>query len=320
MGTIMEISEYVKDNLSLDEISELLNNLGLEHTLNNNSIRMCCPFHNGNNPTSFSIKEGFIWYCFTGCKEGGNLIKFFKKYYNTESEEEIISNIVENVTIKDTKQRVKQETPYTPTLFPVRILGKLVALNKYRGFTKETLWRYSVVLNKSHNNVVFPIKDKKGDIYGATCRTLNPNYKEQKMAKWVHYPPSIRTSHFLYGIDVIENPKKIFICEGCVDVLNLYQNGFNGVAIYGTKMSVEQMNMLMQFPLCKKILALDGDKSGVLGTLKILKKYPFFSVAKIPWGTDIGALSKLEIDSLEILTMEEFYEYYNFLLQHQMLE
>jgi DNA primase len=108
-----------------------------------------------------------------------------------------------------------------------------------------------------HDTVLFPIKD----LYNSTVAVAS---RSVDVKKYIH--SSYSKHRHLFGLNItykeILRTRKVFIVEGNFDLLTLYENGItNVVAMLGSKLSVEQLSLLVRFA-DEIIIATDGDKPG----------------------------------------------------------
>jgi DNA primase len=108
-----------------------------------------------------------------------------------------------------------------------------------------------------YDTVLFPIKDLYNNLVAVASRSVD-------VKKYIH--SSYSKSRHLFGLSVtypeILRTRKAIIVEGNFDLLRLYENGVrNGVALLGSKLSLEQLSLLTRFA-DEIIIATDGDKPG----------------------------------------------------------
>ncbi len=125
--------------------------------------------------------------------------------------------------------------------------------------------KYYEIMN---SRITFPIF-KGNKVIGISGRAID-NKIEPKYLNTI----GLQKNSTLYAINITKNyiksENKAIITEGYFDALSVYKIGFkNVVAIMGTNISQEQLNLLKKY--CNKVLLiLDQDKSGTEATLKLL--------------------------------------------------
>lgn len=125
------------------------------------------------------------------------------------------------------------------------------------------------------NRVIFPIKNADGQVVGFSGRAIDENNE----IKYLNTP---ETDYFIKGhnlynyssLEFDENNSTIYLCEGYMDVIALYQIGIkNAVAIMGTALTDQQIELIKaKLNQIKRIvLALDNDESGKKATITCIK-------------------------------------------------
>ncbi|WP_027121896.1 DNA primase [[Mycoplasma] imitans] len=125
------------------------------------------------------------------------------------------------------------------------------------------------------NRVMFPIKNADGNVVGFSGRTIDENNE----IKYLNTP---ETDYFIKGhnlynyfsLDLSTDHSTLYICEGYMDVIALYQIGIkNAVAIMGTALTDQQIDLIKakNKEIKKIVLALDNDDAGRKATLTCIK-------------------------------------------------
>lgn len=108
-----------------------------------------------------------------------------------------------------------------------------------------------------YDTVLFPVKDLYNNLVAVASRSVD-------VKKYVH--SKYTKSRHLFGLNIaykeILKTRKVFVVEGNFDLLTLHQNGItNAVAMLGSKLSLEQLGLLLRFAE-EIIIATDGDTPG----------------------------------------------------------
>ena len=125
------------------------------------------------------------------------------------------------------------------------------------------------VHDKFWNRVMFPIMDVNNKVIGFGGRVMGDG-----MPKYLNSPETkiFDKSRNLYGLNFarISRRKNIIICEGYIDVIALYQAGFdNAVASLGTAFTGLQANLLKRYT-DEVFICYDSDEAGVKATLRAI--------------------------------------------------
>lgn len=322
--------EYLKNNI---KIKDLLEKYGVTEFHGEGKGRCKCPIHGSNNPTSFAYDtEQNLWYCHSGCNTGGDIfdfiitkehmigdhafmqsVHFISELFNID-----ISNMsIEMRTInymQETRKWIQQMTKKTTIddiePYDIAQLGTLYKLNSYRNFTKETLDYFGIkycekaiiydkISNKEihiNQRIVVPIYHN-NMLIGVTMRKT----RKQDMIKWLHQPSGIYMGNYIYNSNNIKADKPILITEGCGDVWNAHQNGYDNVcAMFGAHMTDTQESILLSKGY-ELLLGLDPDYAGIKATQDIysrLRHKMNIRFLNVPIGQDVGDLTKEKTSNL----------------------
>jgi DNA primase len=101
---------------------------------------------------------------------------------------------------------------------------------------------------------ILPFRDPEtGDLIGYQS-------KSQKERKFLNYPPGLSKKGTLFGYREALPSPAVAVVESPLDAVLLHRIGFPAVAICGSKVSDEQMELLQEFDLV--VFALDNDDAG----------------------------------------------------------
>ncbi|MDD3414850.1 MAG: CHC2 zinc finger domain-containing protein [Lachnospiraceae bacterium] len=316
--------DFILQNVKFNDLLDYYN---INYNMHGDMIRACCPIHNGTNPTAFvaDINKG-LYYCHTGCKQGGNIIGFVEKIENIKFRNAIdkiseIMNIdISNMEILNTQKSVDDTKKWIDMMktkvykkeseeFDISLFGNLYQINSYRNYSKQTLDKFGVKYCEHatfktngkeifvDNRIIVPIYYN-DLLVGATMRST-----KKSQIKWLHQPNGIITGNYLYNIDNMQNTliDGIMLVEGCGDVWNAWQCGYdNAVSSFGSNLTTTQENILTT-KTYYVILAYDCDYAGIYANIKaykMLKDKMKINVANIPLFKDIGCLTQKEFNDV----------------------
>ena len=231
-------------------------------------------FKNDRTPSSgITIgSDGITYYkCFT-CKHQGPFIRTLERY-EVKAKKDLtnLKNLVsESQELPDyeyltlAEDRVKPEPlPFTSIFEP---LDNYPEAQKYllsRNISLTTAKRLCLEFDPEGRRIVFPVKDRKGILYGFTGRSIDPDEKQK--IKDYHF----QKSQFLLGVEYWKDQPTVIV-EGLFAYAHLHEISkgkyfpYNITAIMGSSASKEQIETLIEFG--KPIyLLLDGDKAGQAG-------------------------------------------------------
>lgn len=251
------------------------------------------PTHiNADNPTAFNFDlDKKLYYCFTKCGAGGDVIDFIMKYLGL-SFREAMDYLRKHLGIEPTeiqgtrgrrrhsrgKQREIRRHPEQLTEYPHLHLypsapswveaevGKEILETFDLRYTQWGFYKY---------RILWPIHDHEGRVVGMTGRTVLPPCDEEP--KWLH-TPSLKTSQVIFNLNRVLQYRKVrkgeplYLCEGTKDVARLWQYGYRTAgALLGKTMSPEQAWLVTEHFESVHI-ALDNDPSGVKAAVSIGKQ------------------------------------------------
>ena len=226
-------------------------------------FNILCPFHEDSVPScAINVDKG-VWVCFRGCGQG-SLKLFFHKYLKTPWNEldEQFEEFEWSLDIFD--DFGSEETPLESV--PVELPeGKSPSDSHWifkRGFKRDVLADFGCIVNK-YGDLVIPVNDINGELKGYICRRQNatPRYM---------YSPGFRKSTVLFGADLLWPTECVYVTEGALDAMWLYQHVYPAVAVLGAHVSREQIRVLSKISPAEVVLCLDNDEAGQIGIAKAL--------------------------------------------------
>ena len=130
------------------------------------------------------------------------------------------------------------------------------------------------LIDRFKNRLIFPIFDYNNKVIGFGGRALGQNY----LAKYINSPETefFKKGFNLYNLNNAKSENKqsgiIFVVEGYMDAISLYQAGFkNVVATLGTAMTESHLNLVWRY-FNDPVVCFDGDRSGQNAAQKISEK------------------------------------------------
>lgn len=269
-----------------------------------------CPFHKDTKPSLHIHVGKQIYKCFA-CGAGGDVFKFIQTIENLGSPADARDFIAEKYNIDlgiDSSEMDPELKLYldaykaTTKIFKDRLVGEPLKYFIDRGLSPKTIAKFDlgycppvkhpgnygrymttkfpgcdkIGLIGYHGDscfagrLIFPLKSKRGNVLGFSGR----DYDGSSSAKYFN---TITTKYFykntfLYNYDIAKRSKSIYVLEGYMDVLSLYEAGLpNAVAICGSSITLDHLDKLGKHHM---ILALDNDAAGNASMFKFLKTYP----------------------------------------------
>ncbi len=238
-----------------------------------NTYRGCCPLHEGNNESSFTIYNDRNYYCFA-CGKGGNIINFVSEQEGIgyiEAVEMLAQKANIDLGKDDEWQREKTIFEKNQSIAD-KHYRQLDVIRDYlhdeRGLTDETIDNFYLGYdnNRKGKSIVIPLHDKNGRIVAFCKRYLDclPKYVNSKNNELYE------KGEFLFNAyrakRQLKNFQRLYICEGYIDAMSAYQQGCACVAYCGSELTKGQINeireMLLHVPNVVIMYAPDNDDVG----------------------------------------------------------
>lgn len=253
-----------------------------------------CPIHGGDNPKAFVVTiSKNIWYCFTGCNAGGDVIELVRRLYgkNYRDTAAFLSSLantsLQYQPVGNVRYPKKNFQPFTARLTldaETQWLHKKKIKPATAARFEAGAYQGSGFLNGC---IAVRLHDLKGRPIGYAGRRIDPNLTK-KYGKW-KFPPGIPKNEIMYNFHRIkpDNLKAVVVVECPWGVMRLDQLHIPAVALLGIHLSPLQLHILKK--QSSVVLMLDGDKAGRSASIRIqykLKQYTQVHPICLPTGLD----------------------------------
>lgn len=250
-----------------------------------------CPIHQGDNPNAFRVhQERNIWRCFTGCDDGGDLVKLACRICGSFRAAAIYLASLAPAPQPDLiplRAQQRDQLPFRPFTKRLRLDPHSPFLRRKR-IREQIAKRFQV--GQFHG---------KGMLEGCLAvRLFDPHAKpigyagrrlDQEQAdlhgKW-KFPPRLPKETLLYGYHQAEalSGSGAVLVECPWGVLRLQQLHIPAIALLGTHMSAHQKDLLSQLPSI--VILMDGDKAGSKAAYSIRHRISQARIVELPDGFD----------------------------------
>lgn len=299
--------QYLKRTVS---IADVLADKGLLERFRSRGDKLTgpCPVHDGDNPQAFTANlSKNIWYCFTGCADGGDVIKFVQKMDGKSCRQaaEYLSRLAGSAssprTCSPPLKKPKSFQPFTRRL-PLNPYSSLLRQKKIHPETARRFesghWSGKGFLKDC---VGVRLHDSKGGPLGYAGRRIDPT-DIKRYGKW-KFPSNFPKSSILYNYHRISPLKCGLVLVECPwGVMRLWQIGVPAAGLLGVNLSLQQFELLKSAP--RIILMLDGDKAGGDAIMRIKENPDLRSrihVFRLPDGLDPDDLPDDELKKVSSL-------------------
>lgn len=272
----------------------------------------CCPIHGGDNPHAFVVTiSKNLWYCFTGCRKGGDAVNLVQCLLGKPYRSAInyLNDLAVNPFVRLIESDLKPRFPsspyfdeFIPYTRPVQLEGihpfiqnKGISMETANGFDSG-FYRFKGFLN---NCIGVRLHDPDGQPLGYMGRRLNPNEILQ-YGKW-KFPKGFPKKHMLFNYHRVSSRlnRGLVVVECPWGVMRLHCLNVPAVALLGTGMSSQQAEMISR--ASQIICMLDGDAVGRAAAIKLKHqmggKLPFHTV-DLPENQDVDDLTDFELRCL----------------------
>ena len=257
-------------------------------------FRSACPFHKGDNNTTFSIFSNGRYRCFK-CSAWGDMARLLvqvKRLTLQQARDFLGSAPVPFSSMVDLPllpaHRIRSESVPYMLMREAEIAPYKKNCPRYllgRKFSQAALRTFEIGYDLQKAKIVIPVRDWKARLVGLTYR-LDFDGDKSQPSKYSHN--NFQKSWHLFGFHLWAGKKlrRIHLVEGQLDAVRLYQLGFAACAIMGSDISKEQVELLNRHCGASQIvLAFDRDEAGEKITQQAIK-----ALSKTRYGRDLEIL------------------------------
>jgi DNA primase len=135
-----------------------------------------------------------------------------------------------------------------------------------RGLTPEVVDFFGLGYDAVQQSATVPLRDLQGNLMGVIRRRLLPSARPRYV-----YPKGFRISAQLWGAHAARSQQKIAVCEGSIDALAMWSVGIPAVALLGSHISDEQVQVLVKLNCQTIVVMTDRDAEGRKAALEVRK-------------------------------------------------
>jgi len=259
----------------LVSLEQVLTAKGLTGSLRRRGNRLVgpCPVHGGDNPHAFRADLAKnIWYCFTRCQGGGDVVELIRRIDHLSYREaaRYLAALAHCPTPCG-----ESATPIPP--HPFRPFTRRLTLDPcapwlaHKGISSTTAARFEAGVYHGNGFLAsclgVRLHDTDGQPLGYAGRRLDP-LPIARFGKW-KFPRGLPKKELLYGFHHCDPPRHqaLVVVECPWSVMRLAQLAIPAVALLGTQLCAAQHQRLRPFP--RLLLLLDGDHAGRTATRKL---------------------------------------------------
>lgn len=246
------------------------------HNTTGQEAMVRCPYHGGVS-MQFNLETG-LFICFN-CDAKGNFKSLSKELGLQYAEPEVdvkdilarLDSLKEQAGVEtssmpvlpeSTLRRYKFATDYwgpCPKRRPRGCIGK-VGCKQHRWFTDETIDAFELGYDPMSNAGIIPVRNIDGGLIGVIRRFLDDDVELR-----YRYPKGFKRSTNLFAswfVDRDPDATTVVLVEGSLDAVNVWQAGYDAMAVYGSSVSRSQVRILRRMGVSRIVLFFDDDAAG----------------------------------------------------------
>jgi len=301
------------------EIKNILatyNILPYDETENEIIYPTACHNLEGGSPKLYYYKNEKIFKCYTECNKMFDIFEMLIKVNNLRGVEMNLYEAIQETGVENKNEfdqelhddlevlrqftKKKEKNDFNINIlnknildrFPYNQIGVKSWLNE--GITEEAMKKFNIGYDEYLNAITIPNYDREGDLVGIRGRFLNPDSPHKYLPlKSYGETFSFPTGKYLYGYHLNkENIKKkdlAILFEGEKSVLKAESILDSNIALatFSNKISIDQLNLLLELNINNIILAFDKDYTNKKEREELLEKWrdlteilaPFFNIS-----------------------------------------
>jgi len=256
------MSIIVGDMILQVSLVDLLEDLGLQKIKQRGrNIQACCPYHNEKNPSwGISIDYPYLFNCFS-CDSRGTLLNlvsditgiplhkvpsYLIKQYGFHRELSFIQELPFQ------KQSTSKNFTFDLDIYSINYPETFL---QERGFTTEILQKFKIRYDENLQQLLIPWLSISGNVLFVKFRSL--------LYKAYFFTDNSEKRKYLYGIHLLNSGvNRIFLVEGEFDAIKCWQHGYPALAVGGSKISQEQIQLLKSLAIKEIFVLFDNDEVG----------------------------------------------------------
>ena len=260
-----------------------------------------CPFHEDTSPSfSVNIQKG-LFICYA-CGEKGNMKKLAEHLQAgiPDAPQATLEEVTESLS-KLKEELLQTERPAVGIKIPSRYLDS----SEIQGYWWEkrklgmmTSSKFRLGFDEIENEAIIPLADIHGRVLGLIRRRMG-----SEMPRYM-YPRGLKIANCLFGADIAKQEYELFeiakrerrsfsspaiiqsgsiselyadysapplvIVEGSVDAMAVYQIGGLAVALLGSRMSLQQAELIKRIAPSHIVIATDRDRAGREAEIQVM--------------------------------------------------
>lgn len=158
-------------------------------------------------------------------------------------------------------------------------------------FSRQACEHFSLGYDEETESATYPLRDAGGYLLGVVRRPLSPDWDGGKYI----YPKYVDVTRYLFNYNQFEARKVALLVEGAADAIAAWEAGYEAYAIYGSRMTEDQAQLLRRVGVQQVWTAFDNDEAGEKchnRVVEMIKDMPVHKVPMLnPWIKDLGEMN-----------------------------
>ena len=126
-----------------------------------------------------------------------------------------------------------------------------------RGFSTKVIKKFNLGYDIVTDCLTIPMRSRNGTVLGVIRRKL-----DDSKPKYL-YPKGMKIGEIMYGLNFVSSShKRVAIVEGSMDCISCWDANIPAVALLGSRLTIEQSQLLIKHGVKHVVLMLDNDKAG----------------------------------------------------------
>lgn len=244
-----------------------------------------CPVHGDNRPSASVNVVKKLWVCYT-CGARGHVDS-------------------EAITVSlDAVIQVIASSTVEPTIYSEAWLNLFDAgpVHPYwlGRFSEEACRHFRLGYDVVRNAATYPMRDAAGRVLGVVRRPLETDGGPKYL-----YPYGISVGRYLFNYSP-ERAETVVLVEGAADAIALWEAGVTAFAVYGDRLSEDQIKLLHRVGVRRVLCAFDQDDAGDAAAYRVREAMTGTFVDRISWDRDLGKdVAELGLDQRKLLFEKE---------------
>ena len=213
-----------------------------------------CPFHDDTNPSLYLNSKSGLWICHA-CGEAGSMEILRVRLWGLNGpplEADILEDVYSVIKTLEAEEVLPAQQFY-PESFLEYFDFPTPYWHDERKLSRKAIEKFGLGSDPFNDEVTIPIRDEGGNLLGVIRRKLG----EVSSGFRYEYPKGVKVSDLLFGSWAVEG-RVVYLTEGSIDAISLWDIGVEAMATGGSRMTKEQANVVRRLGITTLIVFPDN--------------------------------------------------------------